>query len=151
MPRKRITFNLYYEIPSCWLNFKGYLLTRSEASELSLNKMKKIINGIEITIYEKKDRTEGIGNLLTRFANKPQKKTCTYEWQDKAFTIADKLGINFKENKKDLPNWLRLFKTAFTAGKQVKLDQCYAFLIDYPKELNQESKLKLFYWKYYHA
>jgi len=98
-----------------------------------------------ITYYQKKKKIpDTIGEALKGHFDKPKKKVCAYEWQDRAFMISEKLGINWKENRKYLSGWLKLFKT----GNPNKLDRCYSFIYDYPKQLNSEAKIKLFYWKY---
>jgi hypothetical protein len=102
----------------------------------------------DIIYYQKPKQPETIGNALKDRFNKPKKKTCAYQWQDRAFTVADKLGIDFKNNPRLLPQWLRFFKIAFTKGLETKLDRCYSFIVDYPKYLNTEAKVKLFYWKF---
>lgn len=102
----------------------------------------------DITYYQKPKQPETIANTLKDRFNKPKKRTCAYQWQDKAFEVADKLGIDFKKNKQLLPQWLRFFKLAFVKGLDFKLDKCYSFMADYPKELNSEAKVKLFYWKF---
>lgn len=98
-------------------------------------------------IYKDKPKPS---SLLEILKNRPQevKKHCTYEWQDKAFEIADKLHIDFKKHRTQLGSWLNLFKTAYSKGRQGKLDSCYSFISDYPKDLDSSGKIKLFYWKY---
>lgn len=89
-------------------------------------------------------KTENIGSILTRFKIAP-KKVCKYEWQDKAFTVADKLGIKFtKETRALLPRWMSLFKS----GSISKIERCYSFVVDYNKPLNSDGKIRLFFWKY---
>lgn len=96
----------------------------------------------------KKKEISTIGKLLLK--PKEVKKHCTYEWQDKAFEIAEKLGIDFKVNKTHLGNWLRLFKTAYGKGLEIKLNNCYSFISDYPRSLSDEGKIKMFFWRYHH-
>ncbi len=117
--------------------------------------MKQIINGIEITINVKSTPTS-INNLLENYkidtVNKVgKKKHCHYEWQNRAFEMADKLKIDFnKKELKDkfLKNWLSLFKRAYSSGRIGRLESCYSFLIDYTKNIDDQSKIKLFFWRY---
>lgn len=103
-----------------------------------------------IIYYNKKKPIDSIGSVLSKKINKPKERHCAYEWQDRAFDIATKLGIDFKQPqaKRYLANWLRLFRNAFTQNKQGKLDNCYSFVVDYTKPLNSESKIRLFFWKF---
>lgn len=100
----------------------------------------------EIT-YNQKKKIDSIGDCLKKFEI-TKKKHCAYQWQDKAFEIAEKLKIDFKRNKKDLPNWLSLFKRAFSSGRAGKLDKCYSFLVDYTKPLDDQGKIRLFFWRF---
>ena len=100
-----------------------------------------------ITYYKKKE-IETIGSILKKTPIK--KKHCTYEWQDRAFEMAEKLNIDFKAERKHLGNWLRLFKDDYTGNKSGKLDNCYSFIVDYNQPLNTEAKIKMFFWRYWH-
>jgi hypothetical protein len=100
-------------------------------------------------IYDKKPKQpETIASVLSdRFKkDEPKKKVCAYQWQDYAFVIADKLGIDFKNpvNRKFLSRWFSLFKR----GGQAKIDRCYSFLADYTTPLSPEGKIKMFFWKF---
>jgi hypothetical protein len=101
-----------------------------------------------IIYYKKKKLPDSIGEALKGHFDRPKKKVCAYEWQDKAFDIANKLSIDFKKNKRLLPNWLSLFKRAFNSGRSGRLDKCYSFVVDYIKPLDDTSKVKLFFWRY---
>lgn len=96
----------------------------------------------------RKKKPEGISDILKEKANAKPKRVCAYEWQDRAFDIANKLGIDFKKNKKLLPNWLSLFKNAYCRGRIARLENCYSFVVDYSKQLDDLSKIKLFFWRY---
>lgn len=107
--------------------------------------MKQIIDGITYT-SKNKPKPVLLGDCLKKFEIK--KKHVSNEWQVKAFEIADKLKIDFKKNRALLPNWLSLFKRAFNSGKSNRLDKCYSFLADYPKNLDDLGKVKLFFWRF---
>lgn len=100
----------------------------------------------EIT-YNQKKKIDSIGDCIKKFEIKKEKH-CYYEWQDKAFDIANRLKIDFTKNKKELPKWLSLFKRAYLTGRVGKLENCYSFLIDYTKNLDDISKIRLFFWKF---
>ena len=95
--------------------------------------------------YYKKTKPEPINVILPKVLE--SKKHCAHEWQDRAFEIADKLDINLKKTRL-IGSWLKLFKLAYSKGKETKLDQCYSFLSDYSRDLSSEGKIKMFFWRY---
>jgi len=96
----------------------------------------------------RKKKPEGIFDILKEKANAKPKKVCAYEWQDRAFDMAKKLNIDFKKNKAELPKWLSLFKNAYNRGRVGRLENCYSFVVDYTKQLDDIGKIRLFFWRY---
>jgi hypothetical protein len=94
----------------------------------------------------RKKKPSTIGDCLGKFKIKDKPKR--QEWQLKAFDIADKLKIDFKNNRKELPKWLSLFRNAYKNGRLGRLESCYSFLADYGKSLTDLDKIRLFFWKY---
>lgn len=93
-------------------------------------------------------KIESVASILSEKYKRPPKKVCAYQWQDRAFEIAEKLGIDWKTNKKLLPQWLKFFKLAYNNGKSGRIDNCYSFLVDYSKDIDTSHKIKLFYWRF---
>ncbi len=70
----------------------------------------------------------------------------TKQWQDKAFRYAEKLNIALSDDLKG--RWLKVLKQADLGRKNKNLEQAYSYLVDYPKQLSREEKIKYFFYIY---
>lgn len=66
------------------------------------------------------------------------------QWQDKAFRYAK--GLHIELDPKTKPRWLKVFKEADAGKNKVNLEKAYTYLVDYPKELNPQEKVKYFFY-----
>lgn len=71
----------------------------------------------------------------------------SFEWQEKASRYAAKLGIDL-EIQGIKPRWYKIFKDAHKGIRTIDLEKATSYLIDYPRKLPPEEKLKLFFWIY---
>lgn len=69
-----------------------------------------------------------------------------YQWQDKAIRYAEKLHIQLDD--KNIARWMRIFKQAEQGRKPKNIEKAYGYLIDYPKPLSNEAKMRMFFFIY---
>lgn len=77
--------------------------------------------------------TESLGDLLKGKVIIKKKGGASYEWQDKAVRVADKLGVKVS------PKWFKCFRDT----PHGVLESAYRYVSDYPSAGDKE---KLFYW-----
>lgn len=108
----------------------------------------------ELDLADGRGLTSSVGSILKERFEKIKtngvKKSGIYTaWQDKAFRYAEKLGIKLDEEYK--ARWLRVFKLAGDGRNSKNIELAYSYLSDYPRELSNEAKIKLFFWIYEHG
>lgn len=81
--------------------------------------------------------------------NGDKKSGISTSWQDKAFRYAKGLKIDLNEEYK--ARWLKVFKLAYEGRNSKNVELAYSYLSDYPRELSNEAKIKLFFWIYEHG
>lgn len=121
--------------------------TKNEDQESEEEREKENINTGKSP--EIKKSLNSIGAILQdkyKFSPKPASNGITTQWQDKAFRYADKLNVELTDNIK--ARWLKVFKQANLGRKTSNLEKAFSYLIDYPKALTNEEKIKYFFYIY---
>lgn len=121
--------------------------TKNEEQESEEKREKENINTGKSP--EIKKSSNSIGAILQdkyKFSPKPIGNGITTQWQDKAFRYADKLNIELLDTIK--ARWLKVFKQANLGRKTSNLEKAFSYLVDYPKALSNEEKIKYFFYIY---